>query len=72
VNAQEFGATAVDEDQVLGSGLWFYRSGSEGIFYLLEDRADGIDVRIVWVGNVHRLGFGEACRIAEGRLTELG
>jgi len=70
-NAQEFGARDVGDDKVLGSRLWFYQSGREGIFYLLEDGADGIEVRIVWVGTLRRIGFGEVCTIAERRIAEM-
>ncbi len=71
VNAQEFGARGVEEDRVLGSPLWFHRSGEEGIFYLLEDGTDGIDVTIVWAGALRRVGFGEVYGIAERRVTEM-
>jgi hypothetical protein len=69
-NAQELGAKGVDEDRVLGSRLWFYQSGYEGVFYVLEDDPGGIDVRIVWVGSLRRIGFGEIHGIAERRLAE--
>jgi hypothetical protein len=70
VSALEFGATAVSEDRLLGSPLWFHRSGSEGIFYLLEDGADGNKLTVVWVGGLRGVGFGEACTLAERRIAE--
>jgi len=68
-NAQEFGATAVSEDRLVGSRLWFHRSGREGIFYLLDDGADGIKLTVVWVGTLRGIGFGEVCMTAERRIA---
>ena len=64
------GRRAVDQDQVLGSELWFHSSGDEGLFYLLGPPAEP-DVTVVWVGTRRRRNFGEIYAVAERRVAEL-
>jgi hypothetical protein len=70
-DAMEFGSAEVEEDKVIGSPFWFYQSGGEGVFYLVENRAAGADVTIAWVGSVRQIGYGEAFTEARRRLANL-
>jgi hypothetical protein len=70
-DAMEFGSAKVQTDKVIGSPFWFYRSGGEGVFYIIENREKGADVKIAWVGPVRRLGYGEALAEAERRFSNL-
>ena len=70
-DAVEFGSAAVEADKIIGSPFWFWQSGGEGVFYLVENRSQGADVRIAWVGWVRRAGYGAALAEAERRLASL-
>jgi hypothetical protein len=70
-DAIEFGSAGVREDKVIGSPLWFYRSGAEGVFYVVENRSRGANVTIAWVGAVQKVGYGEAFTEAMRRLGNL-
>jgi hypothetical protein len=69
-NAARCGSTEVGVDRLVRSKLYFYPSGDEGLFYVLDDLLSGANVRVVWVGNVKETGLVGAQAIAENRLTE--
>ena len=70
-DALELGAAAVENDKIIGSPFWFFQSGNEGVFYIVESLTIGADVKVVWVGSMRPTSYSEALREAERRLANL-